>query len=91
MRALKLIVAGLFAALAAAVAITAGFVAAAVVGLTGLAAYGLRKLMGWRTAAPRTPVRPRTSRPAAADVIEVTATEVPSGSLPESPAVHRDV
>lgn len=79
MRSLKMILAGLFAAIAIAAAVAAGFVAAAVIGAIGFTVYVVRRLLG---RPPASPARPNAGRPGqapgAADAIEVTATEVRS-------------
>lgn len=79
MRALKIILGGLFAALAIAVAIAAGFVATAVVGAIGFTVYIVRRLLGRPRATPmRSVPTPRTPNAASADAIDVTAVEVPA-------------
>lgn len=79
MRILKLITAGLFAALAAAVAILAGVFAAAVVAGIGLVVYLTRRVLGRGQApAPRMSARPRSQPMHEGDAIDIAATEVPS-------------
>lgn len=83
MRSLKMILAGLFAAVTVAAAVVAGFFAAAVVAAVGLAVYVVRRLLGRPTASPPRSDLSAHKRPAdATDVIEVTATEV-SADQPE--------
>ncbi|ACB77812.1 hypothetical protein [Opitutus terrae] len=78
MRVLKLIVAGLFAAVAVAVAVFAGAIAAAVVAAIGLAVYLSRRLLG-RPPATRVVNAPRPRPASNGDAIEITATEVATG------------
>jgi len=86
MRALKLILAGLFAVLA----VTAGFVVAAVAALAGLTIFLVSRLLGHsriRVAGPQ--FRSRSSPPKPTDAIEVTATEVEqTTALPSPPPQH---
>jgi hypothetical protein len=79
MRALKMILGGLFAALAIAVAIAAGFVATAVLGAIGLTVYVVRRLLGRPPASPmRSAPSPQAHTAASADAIDVTAVEIPA-------------
>ena len=79
MRALKLVLTGLFTA----IALAAGFVVAAVVAVIGLAMFLSGRLLGKpkvRTGTPRP--RRQSSSMSTNDAIDVTATEVPT----ETPA-----
>jgi hypothetical protein len=79
MRALKMILGGLFAALAIAVAIAAGFVATAILGAIGLTVYLVRRLLGRPRATPlRSVPNPQARSAASSDAIDVTAVEVPA-------------
>lgn len=91
MRAFKLILAGLFAALAAAVALAAGLFAAAVVAITGLGVYLTRRFLGRTTVAPSSAApRSRAQTRSGSEAIDITATEIATTDESEKPALPHE-